>query len=339
MRAHGGLQGHGLNMPPISPVPLLDVRHLSVTLHPMKGAAFDAVHDVSFTLGPGETFCLVGESGCGKSLTALAILGLVPEIGSVSGEVWFEGKNLVSLSGKAMQQIRGQRIGMVFQEPMTSLNPVLRVGDQVAEVLEFHLHLRRKEALEHTVELFRQVGIPSPELRIREYPHQLSGGMRQRIMIAMALACKPRLILADEPTTALDVTIQGQILSLLREMGSRQGTGTLLITHDLGVVSEMADNVGVMYAGCMVERGAVTTLLEKPLHPYTEGLIRSAPSLEHFNQKRLHTIAGNVPSPGQRPAGCLFRPRCPHAFERCMESPPCVSVDGRQVCCWLYCQA
>jgi len=341
--------------------PLLEVNGLCVRLKPPRGTAFDAVHDVSFTLEAGETFCLVGESGCGKSMTALAIMGLVPEIGRISaGEVIFYGENLACAGERALRDIRGRRIGMVFQEPMTSLNPVLRVGDQVAEVLTHHLRLSRKEAALRVEELFRQVGIPSPELRVRDYPHQLSGGLRQRVMIAMALACTPSLVLADEPTTALDVTVQGQILALLREQAAGRGMGLLLITHDLGVVASMADFVGVMYAGYMVEKAPAADLFNNPLHPYTRGLMLSAPTLDSMRQERLHTIPGTVPSPGALPEGCPFRPRCPRAMPRCHEMPPNVCIlggtgraedtpespemrpaprprpSGREVRCWLW---
>ncbi len=321
-------------------VPLLAVEELTVRLAPRHGVAFDAVHRVSFELASGRTFCLVGESGCGKSLTSLAILGLIPDIGRiVSGRILFEGQNLAGASEAALRKVRGRRIGMVFQEPMTSLNPVLRVGDQVAEVMEYHWRLGHREALERVVELFRQVGIPSPEMRLRDYPHQLSGGLRQRVMIAMALACDPVLLLADEPTTALDVTIQGQILALLREQAEQRGMGLLLITHDLGVVASMADAVGVMYAGRMVERASAEALFERPLHPYTRGLMQSAPTLDCLDQARLPAIPGFVPSPGALPEGCLFRPRCAEASEQCLRRPPRVRLGDREVCCWLHAQA
>ncbi|MBO4794364.1 MAG: ABC transporter ATP-binding protein [Deltaproteobacteria bacterium] len=316
--------------------PLLEVRQLSVILEPHSGPRFEAVSGVSFALRPGETFCLVGESGCGKSMTALAVMGLVPPVARVSGEILFEGKNLVGCPERELSRVRGRRIGMVFQEPMTSLNPVLRVGLQVSEVLEWHLGLSRREAMARTTELFRMVGIPSPERRVEDYPCQLSGGLRQRVMIAMAMACGPRLILADEPTTALDVTMQGQILSLLRDLGTTMGTGLLLITHDLGVVAAMADTVGVMYAGCMVEKAPAGALLGKPLHPYTQGLMRSMPTLEHLGKVQLDTIPGAVPQPGNRPEGCLFAPRCPRASARCAQRPPSIQTDGREVSCWLY---
>ena len=270
------------------------------------GRAFDVVRDVSFTLRAGATLCLVGD--------------------------------LAELSEPAMERVRGRDIGMIFQEPMTSLNPVIRVGEQVAEPLIRHRRLSKRAALAEAVELFRQVGIPAPEMRIRDYPHQLSGGMRQRVMIAMALACKPRLLLADEPTTALDVTIQGQILALLGGLARQRGMGLLLITHDLGVVAEMADE-GVMYAGRIVERAPVRDLFAEPLHPYTRGLIRSAPTLDTPPSAPLDAIPGTVPSPGDLPQGCPFRPRCPEAHERCLNDPPVTAVAGRDgardVRCWL----
>ena len=320
---------------------LLTVDRLTVRLETAR-AAFDAVSDVSFAIRPGETLSLVGESGCGKSLTALAILRLLPEVGRLSaGRVLYEGEDLASLSEADMRRVRGRRIGMIFQEPMTSLNPVLRVGDQVAEPLRQHLGLPRREALNRAAELFRQVGIPAAEDRIRDYPHQLSGGMRQRVMIAMALACSPRLLLADEPTTALDVTIQGQILALLKQLTAERGMGLLLITHDLGVVAETADRVGVMYAGQIVEQAAVRDLFKSPLHPYTVGLMGSVPTVDMRPDARLAAIPGTVPPPGLRPSGCLFRPRCPKAFEACAAEPPLLARETdqggvRRVRCWLH---
>ena len=304
------------------------------------GRAFDVVRDVSFTLRAGATLCLVGESGCGKSMTALSLLRLIPEPGRLAaGRILLEGRDLAELSEPAMERVRGRDIGMIFQEPMTSLNPVIRVGEQVAEPLIRHRRLSKRAALAEAVELFRQVGIPAPEMRTRDYPHQLSGGMRQRVMIAMALACKPRLLLADEPTTALDVTIQGQILALLGGLARQRGMGLLLITHDLGVVAEMADEVGVMYAGRIVERAPVRDLFAEPLHPYTRGLIRSAPTLDTPPSAPLDAIPGTVPSPGDLPQGCPFRPRCPEAHERCLNDPPVTAVAGRDgardVRCWL----
>ena len=265
---------------PATSAPLLQAEGVTVRFDACE-RPFDVVRDVSFTLHPGRTLCLVGESGCGKSMTALSLLRLIPEPGRLAaGRILFEGRDLAGLPESEMERVRGRDIGMIFQEPMTSLNPVIRVGEQVAEPLMRHLRLSKKAALAEAVELFRLVGIPAPDMRVRDYPHQLSGGMRQRVMIATALACKPRLLLADEPTTALDVTIQGQILALLGDLSRERGMGLLLITHDLGVVAEMADEVGVMYAGRIVERAPVRALFAEPLHPYTRGLIRSAPTLD-----------------------------------------------------------
>ena len=338
--------------------PLLEVRDLTVRFD-AADTVIDVVRGVSFSLCPGRTLCLVGESGSGKSMTALALLGLVPDPGRVAeGSVRLQGKELTALSESAMREVRGAKIGIIFQEPMTSLNPVLRVGDQVAEPLIQHLGLPRKAALARAEELFRLVGIPAPGARLREYPHQLSGGMRQRVMIAMALACEPAVLLADEPTTALDVTIQGQILNLLKELTAKRGMGLVLITHDLGVVAETADEVGVMYAGSLVEQAATSALFSNPLHPYTQGLMRSAPAMERFSacsetkgkpenaattspwrDARLDAIPGTVPPPGKLPEGCPFRPRCRDAHERCLTPPPEIVADTgggtRRVRCWL----
>ena len=312
---------------PASSAPLLQAEGVTVRFDACE-RPFDVVRDVSFTLHPGRTLCLVGESGCGKSMTALSLLRLIPEPGRLAaGRILFEGRDLAELSESAMERVRGRDIGMIFQEPMTSLNPVIRVGEQVAEPLMRHLRLSKKAALAEAVELFRLVGIPAPDMRVRDYPHQLSGGMRQRVMIA------------DEPTTALDVTIQGQILALLGDLSRERGMGLLLITHDLGVVAEMADEVGVMYAGRIVERAPVRALFAEPRHPYTWGLIRSAPTLDTPPSAKLDAIPGTVPSPGDLPQGCPFRPRCPEAHERCFKTPPVIESAGadgaREVCCWL----
>jgi len=317
--------------------PLLDIRSLSVCLEPHRGSSFHVVRDVSLTLKRGNVFCLVGESGCGKSMTALSILRLLPDIGRIeSGQIDFEGEDLTKISESELNHIRGQRIGMIFQEPMTSLNPVLRVGNQVSEVLIHHLKMSSKEAEQRTIELFRCVGIPEASTRILDYPHQLSGGLRQRVMIAIAMACNPSLILADEPTTALDVTVQGQILALLQEQAQSRGLGVLLITHDLGIVYSMAHDVGVMYAGRMVEKASTEELFSEPLHPYTQGLIASAPALLSTHKTRLHTISGSVPLPWEMPQGCPFRPRCPHAFEKCFNEPPLTRQGTHEVRCWIH---
>lgn len=318
---------------------LLSVKNLS-TEFPVKKGIVRAVEDVSFDVDQGEILAIVGESGSGKSVTSLSIMGLLAEPGHVAGgSLEFEGKDLATLSEKQYRELRGNDMAMIFQEPMTSLNPVYRVGNQIVEAIRTHEKVSKAEAKDRAVDLLRKVGIPSPEARINDYPHQMSGGMRQRVMIAMALACKPRLLLADEPTTALDVTIQGQILALLGDLSRERGMGLLLITHDLGVVAEMADEVGVMYAGRIVERAPVRALFAEPRHPYTWGLIRSAPTLDTPPSAKLDAIPGTVPSPGDLPQGCPFRPRCPEAHERCFKTPPVIESAGadgaREVCCWL----
>ncbi len=315
---------------------ILDVRDLCVTFHTEKGS-FDAVSDMNFTIKAGEIFCLVGESGCGKSLTAKAILRLTPENTSSSGQVLLQSNDLLALSEKHMRAQRGKNISMIFQEPMTALNPVLRVGEQCTEHVLLHSNTSPQRAKAHIIDIFRQVGIPSPENRFYDYPHQLSGGMRQRIVIAMALACAPALLLADEPTTALDVTIQWQILQLLQKLAQEEQRGILLITHDLGVVAQMAHKVGVMYAGHMVEYGTVQDILQSPKHPYTQGLLHASPSKHAMNIARLPTIEGSVPPLQALPSGCRFHPRCAKAQERCTkEEPPfIVCKDGHKVRCFL----
>ncbi len=300
---------------------LLEVHDLRVTFH-TESASYAAVSGINFSIAAGEIFCLVGESGCGKSLTAKALLRLTPENTSLSGRVLLQGKDLFSLSEKEMQKQRGQEMGMIFQEPMTALNPVFRVGDQCAEHLPLHGSYTQAQAKERVLELFKLVGIPAPESRYNDYPHQLSGGMRQRIVIAMALACTPSLLLADEPTTALDVTIQWQILQLLQKLALEEKRGVLLITHDLGVVAQMAHKVGVMYAGQMVEYGTVHDILQRPLHPYTQGLLHASPTRHAMEQKRLPTIEGTVPAPQRMPQGCRFHPRCSLAKEQCTQQEP-----------------
>lgn len=322
--------------------PLLEVRDLTVRFE--STAAFDVVRHISFRLQSGKTLCLAGESGSGKSMTALAILGLIPELGRIStGSIKLCGTELTNLSEPDLRQMRGDRIAMIFQEPMTALNPVLRVGNQVAEPLIQHRKISHNEALDQVKELFHLVGLPDPVARMKEYPHQMSGGMRQRAMIAMALACDPDVLLADEPTTALDVTIQGQILDLLKKLTKERGMGMILITHDLGVVAEMADEVAVMYAGMLVEQAAATDFFDHPLHPYAQGLMRSAPTLESLRKgkkpPRLETIPGVVPKPYALPKGCPFRPRCRNAFAKCLDFPQQrVFADihaDHSVCCWL----
>lgn len=295
-----------------------------------------AVRDVSLDVPAAGITCLVGESGCGKSLTARAVLRLTPETAVLGGRILFGGEDMLALPPAALRAIRGRRAGMIFQEPMTSLNPVLRVGQQTAEPLRLHLGMGRAEARREVVRLFAQVGIPAPESRCDDYPHQLSGGMRQRVMIAMALACRPELLLADEPTTALDATIQGQILRLILTQSRERGMAVLLITHDLGVVAETADSVGVMYAGLLVERAPAPELFAHPLHPYTRGLMAAAPGRDSLGRSRLAAIPGSVPSLTAMPPGCPFAPRCPEAMPRCREAvPPAVDEAGHSVACWL----
>ena len=312
-------------------LPLLDVQHLTVSFGNVP-----VVRDLSFRLFKGRTLCLVGESGSGKSMTAFSLMRLVPEPGRiVSGSLLFAGEYLLKLDEKAMRGRRGRDISMIFQEPMTSLNPVLRIGGQIAEPLEIHQKLSHREALEKAAELMALVGIPDPHRRLSDYPHQFSGGMRQRVMIAMALACSPKLLLADEPTTALDITIQGQILRLLGRLARERDMGVLLITHDLGVVAEAADDVAVMYAGELVEQAPVNAFFERPLHPYSEGLMACAPLVGNHDSSRLPSIPGMVPLPSELPEGCAFRPRCPHASPECLTTPPLQSMgEGHLVRCW-----
>jgi len=295
------------------------------------------VDGVDFSLERGRTLGIVGESGCGKSVTALSIMGLVPRPPGriVAGEVRFEGEDLLRLSPARLRELRGARLSMIFQEPMTSLNPAFTVGDQVAEALLRHEKTSRKEAKHNAIEMLRRVRIPSPERRARDYPHRLSGGMRQRVMIAMALACNPQLLIADEPTTALDVTIQAQILELMRALRSELGTAIILITHDLGVIAELADDVIVMYAGKVVERCPVSSLFTEPHHPYTIGLLGSIPRLD-LAQQRLSAIEGTVPDAAAMPAGCRFHARCPFAVNKCREEvPPLLPIEENHfVACW-----
>ena len=302
---------------------------LHVTFPAGGGAIARAVDGVSFTIAPGETVCLVGESGCGKSVTALALLRLVPSPGRIEpgSAIRFDGLDLLTLPDEKLRAIRGNRMAMIFQEPMTALNPVLTVGDQISEVVRVHTTASRKEAWGRAVTMLAQVGIADPAVRAKQYPHELSGGMRQRVMIAMALVLEPQLVIADEPTTALDVTIQAQILELLRELRARMGMALLLITHDLGVVAEMASRVIVMYAGQVVEEAPVQSLFANASHPYTEGLLAAVPRLG-ADQARLTTIPGTVPAPTDWPTGCRFRDRCAYAFERCATEEPALLQIG-----------
>jgi peptide/nickel transport system ATP-binding protein len=301
--------------------PLLEVRDLSVRFDTDDGAVH-AVDGMSLELGSGQVLGIVGESGCGKSVTALSILGLLPKTATVTGSVRFEGAELLGASGAQLRKIRGRQISFVFQEPMTSLNPVLRIGHQIQEVLREHMSLSRSAAKARVVELLDLVHIPDPGRRIEEYPHQLSGGMRQRVMIAMALACDPKILIADEPTTALDVTIQAGILDLLRELRARLGTAIVLITHNLGVVADLADRVVVMYAGRKAEEAAVGELFAHPQHPYTIGLLGAVPRAGAARNGRLQEIPGRVPSLAELPGHCAFADRCPRADEQSWSSVP-----------------
>jgi peptide/nickel transport system ATP-binding protein len=319
---------------------VLEVKNLQTVFFTNSGL-FKAVDDVSFTVRRGETLAIVGESGCGKSVTALSIMRLVPDPPGriVGGSVTLEGTDLLGIAEAEMRKIRGNRISMIFQEPMTSLNPVIRIGDQITEVVRLHRDMTAKDAWAQAVEMLRLVRIPEPERRAQEYPHQLSGGMRQRAMIAMALACRPALLIADEPTTALDVTIQAQILALIVDLQQKLGTGLILITHDLGVVAQTAQRVIVMYAGKKVEEATVEALFENPKHPYTRGLMASMPAVISLGAKedvRLNEIPGMVPSLTNLPPGCAFAPRCRFAVDRCRtEYPPLQDFgDNHFAACW-----
>ena len=317
--------------------PLLTVEELTTYFHTDGGVA-KAVDGVSFTLKKGETLGLVGESGCGKSVTSLSIMRLIPEPPGeiVSGQIRFNGRNLLSLEERALQGVRGNDIAMIFQEPMTSLNPVFTCGDQIDEAVVLHQRLGKHAARAKTVDMLDLVGIPDPGQRANEYPHQLSGGMRQRIMIAMALSCNPELLIADEPTTALDVTIQAQILELLDRLQRELGMAVLMITHDLGVIAEVADRVAVMYAGKIVETGTVGEIFASPQHPYTKGLLESIPSLNE-EKDRLSVIPGTVPDATRFPAGCRFSPRCSLAENICEANEPLLepTAGNRHVACWM----
>ena len=317
--------------------PLLEVRNLKVEFRTRK-QALTAIHDVSFDVFPATTLGIVGESGCGKSVTATSLLRLLPRETSrvcPGSAVRLHGKDLLEMSDREFRQIRGNKISMIFQDPMTALNPVYTIGDQLIEMLTAHRHMKRSEAFERGVEMLEKMGIPSPRQRMKEYPHQLSGGMRQRVMIAMALSCDPELLIADEPTTALDVTIQAQILELMGKLKEQFHTAIMLITHDMGVIAEMADEVMVMYAGEVVEYAPVTELFDHPRHPYTQGLLRSIPRLDQDAQE-LYTIEGTVPGLNEMPEGCRFAGRCPYATEHCRASAPPLreAAPGIKVRCW-----
>ncbi|MDY3918705.1 MAG: ABC transporter ATP-binding protein [Candidatus Limivivens sp.] len=316
---------------------VLSVRNLK-TYFKQDGYTTRAVDGISFDIPRGKTLCLVGESGCGKSLTAMSILGLVPYPGEVvEGKILFHDTDLTKVKKKNMSNYRGKSIGMIFQEPMTSLNPVLRIGRQLSEVYRVHEKMGKKEAKEHAIEMLRMVKIPEPEQRYRDYPHQLSGGMRQRVMIAMALACKPDILICDEPTTALDVTVQAQIMKLIVELQNQMGMSVLLITHDMGIVSEMADQIHVIYAGKIVEKCDRERLFVKQYHPYSEALIRSIPVIGQ-RDRELYSIPGMVPRLTEERKGCLFAERCPYAMDRCRkETPELTEVEpGREVACYRY---
>ena len=314
---------------------LLSVENLETHFRTGDGVV-RAVDNISFVIPEGKTIGLVGESGCGKSVTSLSIMRLIDYPGDVvGGRIQFQDRNLLDLTPEAMRHVRGKDIAMIFQEPMTSLNPVYKVGEQIAEAVRNHMHVDRKTAWKRAIEMLDLVGIPSAARRADDYPHNMSGGMRQRVMIAMALSCDPKLLIADEPTTALDVTIQAQILDLMRDLQARLGMSILLITHDLGVVAEMCSDVCVMYAGQIVEHADVHKLYSSAQHPYTEGLLRSIPQLGMSQTDKLAVIRGVVPNPLNWPSGCRFAPRCDYRFEKCDKQPPTFEIDGQESACWL----
>ncbi|MCZ8536950.1 ABC transporter ATP-binding protein [Paenisporosarcina quisquiliarum] len=316
---------------------LLEVNHLVTEFRTAEGNV-QAVRDVSFSIAKGETLCIVGESGCGKSITSLSVIGLLPSNGKIaSGEVKYEGKPIHDLPYEELRKMRGTKISMIFQEPMTALNPVLTVGYQLREPLILHHKISKNEATKQGIELLKQVGIPYPEKRMNQYPHELSGGMRQRVMIAIALACHPGLLIADEPTTALDVTIQAQILDLINDLKEKLNMGVMMITHDMGVVAEVADRVMVMYAGKKVEEGSVQEIFDHPKHPYTIGLLNSVPNIDDPDFE-LEPIPGSLPSLQENIQGCRFHPRCKFAMDKCRElTPPEFKTDeGHVVSCWLH---
>jgi len=309
---------------------LLDIKNLRTHFHTDTGIV-KAVDDASFEIYKGETLGLVGESGCGKTVASLSIMGLLPATAKVSGEICFNGKNLASLSDKEMMHYRGNKISMIFQEPMTSLNPVFTIGDQIMEPLMLHKKMDKKSAYQKAIDLLKLVQIPNPEERVNEYPHTLSGGMRQRAMIAMALSCDPDLLIADEPTTALDVTIQEQILYLMSELKHKVNASILFITHDLGVIAQVTDRVAVMYAGKIVEYGDKIPIFENPKHPYTQGLLAALPQA---GKKELKTIRGEVPNLKYLPSGCSFHPRCDYCIDKCEKEMPKLEGEEHKVRCW-----
>lgn len=318
---------------------ILNVENLSTTFKTERGP-LKAIDGISFKVDKGEILGIVGESGCGKSVTAQSVLRLYDEKYSASykGKVELKGEELLQIPYKKMQEIRGKKISMIFQDALSSLNPVFTIGNQIREPLTIHQKLSKQEANTQAIEMLRMVGIPSPEKRINQYPHELSGGMRQRVMIAIALACKPELLIADEPTTALDVTVQAQIMDLIVELNNKLNMGVMLITHDLGVVAETCSRVIVMYLGQIVEEASVTDIFDQPKHPYTWGLINSIPKIDGDRRQKLHTIEGMVPLLSQIPNGCRFAPRCPHADDRCRKEMPQLqkTSDTQSVRCWKY---
>lgn len=318
---------------------LLEVRKLTAGFVTEKGLV-KATDQISISVDKGQTVCLVGESGSGKSVTSLAVMRLIDYAGGMilEGRIQFHGQDLAAKTQEEMRKIRGNQIAMIFQDPMSSLNPVFTVGEQIAESLRLHQSKSAGEAMTMAVELLKLVGIPAPEIRAKQYPHELSGGMCQRVVIAIALACNPELLIADEPTTALDVTVQAQILDLLRKLQAELGMSILLITHDMGVAAEMADRIAVMYAGAIVEEGTVEEIFDHPSHPYTIGLLQSIPGFEGVRGGELYTIRGTIPPIGQLPSGCRFHPRCPHAMEVCrVQEPPNFMVsDDHRTACWLF---
>ncbi|WP_419882368.1 ABC transporter ATP-binding protein [Peribacillus sp. B-H-3] len=317
--------------------PIVEVKGLKTSFITDDGE-IPVVNSIDFHINPGEVLGIVGESGCGKSVTSLSIMGLVDSsAGKVEGEILFKGNNLADASESKMRKIRGNEIAMIFQEPMTSLNPVFTIGEQLTESLRIHRRWNKHKARERAADMLKLVGLARAEELLNEYPHQLSGGMRQRVMIAMAMICEPELLIADEPTTALDVTIQAQILELMKKLNRETDTAIMMITHDLGVVAEMCQRVAVMYAGRIVEEGDVRSIFKSPKHPYTIGLIESVPDMRE-KKERLYSIPGNVPKPGGAQLGCQFAPRCAHAMDRCLsETPPLHAFEnGQQVRCWLH---